>query len=137
MKKLSRKIVASALLILTPLASAFANSQQNHASNSVITNFARTAAAFNVRDFGAKGDGKTVDTPAVNRAVDAAAAAGGGTVYFPAGVYVCFSIRLKNNITLNLDNGATIFAADPKIHNGAYDLPEPNAFDMYCRARKN
>ena len=42
---------------------------------------------YNVRSFGAAADGKTVDTPAVNRAIAAAAATGGGTVHFPAGVY--------------------------------------------------
>ena len=86
---------------------------------------------YNVRDFGARGDGKTVDTPAINRAIDAAARAGGGTVHFPAGTYASFSLRLKSNITLHLDNGATIFAADPKTHRGSYDLPEPNQWDMY------
>ena len=85
----------------------------------------------NVRSFGARGDGRTVDTPAVNRAVEAAAAAGGGTVYFPAGTYLCFSIRLKSNVGLHIDHGATILAADPAKQKGAYDLPEPNQWDMY------
>src|SRR5438132_13725989 len=40
---------------------------------------------YNVKTFGAKADGQTLDTPAINRAIDSAAAAGGGTVYFPAG----------------------------------------------------
>ena len=44
---------------------------------------------------------------------------------------MCFSIRLKSNITIYLDNGATILAADPALHKGNYDLPEPNEFDMY------
>ncbi len=52
------------------------------------------AAMFDVRNFGATGDGKTVDTPAVNKAIEAAAAAGGGTVIFPAGTYCCFATRL-------------------------------------------
>src|SRR5258708_2254123 len=86
---------------------------------------------FNVKDSGAVGDGKTVDSPAINKAIKTAAAAGGGTVYFPAGTYLSFSICLKSNITLYLDNGATILAADPKEQNGSYDLPEPNEFDMY------
>src|SRR5436309_12858918 len=74
---------------------------------------------FDVRAFGATGDGKTLDTPAVNRAVDAAAA-GGGTVLFPAGTYLCFSIRLKSNVALYLGHGATILAADPKESKGSY-----------------
>src|SRR5689334_13302082 len=55
---------------------------------------------FDVKSFGASGDGKTIDTPAINRAIEAAAAAGGGTVVFPAGSYMCFSIRLKSKVTL-------------------------------------
>ncbi len=94
-------------------------------------NFADEKAFFNVRDYGAKGDGKTVDSDAVNEAIDAAAAKGGGTVYFPAGTYLSFSIRLKSNITLYLDSGATILAADPVKDKGKYDQWEPTEFDMY------
>jgi hypothetical protein len=43
---------------------------------------------FNVRTYGASGDGKTIDTPAINRAIEAVAAAGGGTLVFPAGTYL-------------------------------------------------
>ena len=81
--------------------------------------------------FGAKGDGKAVDTPAINRAIDTASAAGGGTVFFSAGTYRCFSIRLKSNIVLYLDQGATILAADPRDGDGKYDPPEPNQWDQY------
>ena len=59
--------------------------------------------AFDVRKYGAKGDGKALDSPAINKAIDAAAAAGGGTVLFTAGTYRSFSIRLKSNVALNLD----------------------------------
>jgi len=93
--------------------------------------FSQSNAFYNVRVFGAKGDGKTLDTDAVNKTIDSTAAKGGGTVYFPAGTYLCFSIRLKSNITIYLDNGATILAADPAVHKAKYDLPEPNEFDMY------
>ena len=94
---------------------------------------ARQRCFFNVRAYGATGDGKTLDTPAVNRAIDAAAAAGGGMVLFPAGIYLCFSIRLKSNVHLHLEQGATILAADsPKpgettgYNGGTYDAAEPN-----------
>src|SRR6266508_4591306 len=83
---------------------------------------AGTAGVFNVRAFGAKGDGKTLDTTAINRTIETAAAAGGGTVRFPAGTYRSFSIHLKSNISLYLDHGATILAADPKDGDGKYDL---------------
>src|SRR5215510_3476081 len=86
---------------------------------------------FDVKAFGAKGDGQSLDTPAVNKAIDAAAAAGGGTVVFPAGSYLCFSIHLRSNVALYLDQGATIVAADPKDGAGKYDAPEPNQWEQY------
>jgi polygalacturonase len=87
---------------------------------------------LDVRAFGANGDGKTVDTPAINKAIDAAADGGGGIVRFPAGSYLCYSIHLKSHITLYLDPGATIVAADtPASGAGGYDPPEPNAWDKF------
>ena len=85
-----------------------------------------SAADFDVRAHGATGDGKTLDSPAINRAIEAASAAGGGTVRFPAGTYLSFSVRLKSNITLHLDAGATLLAATPSTELGGYDSPEPN-----------
>lgn len=78
----------------------------------------------NVRDYGARGDGKAVDSPAFNRAIAAASARGGGTIVVPPGRYLCFSIRLKSHITLVLSPGSVIEAADPRKHKGQYDLPE-------------
>ncbi len=86
---------------------------------------------YNIKAFGAKGDGKAIDTPSINRAIETAAAAGGGTVYFPAGSYLCFSIRLKSKVALYLDHGATIVAADTSEGKGKYDPPEPNEWDKY------
>jgi polygalacturonase len=94
---------------------------------------------FDVRDFGAAGDGKTLDTPAINRAIEAAAAAGGGAVILSAGDYLCFSIRLKSRVHLVLEQGATIIAADSPAPGqtsgyggGTYDAAEPNtAWDAY------
>ncbi len=84
---------------------------------------------YDVRVFGAKGDGQALDTDAINKAIDAAAAQGGGTVYFPPGTYASFSIHLKSNIALYLELGATLLAADTS--QGDYDAPEPNASDQY------
>ena len=70
-----------------------------------------TPAIYNIKNFGAKGNGAVMDTKSINSAIEAAAAAGGGTVYFPAGNYLSGSIRLKSNITLYLDAGATLIAA--------------------------
>lgn len=78
---------------------------------------------FDVRSFGAVGDGKHLDTDAVNQAIAAAAAAGGGIVFFPAGSYACHSIRLRSFVALFLGPGATIRAAQ----SGGFDAAEPNA----------
>jgi polygalacturonase len=94
---------------------------------------------FDVRTFGATGDGKTVDSPAINKAIEAAAAAGGGTVIFPAGIYMSFSIQLKSHVDLYISQGAAIIAADsPKpgettgYMGGTYDPAEPKtAYDAY------
>ncbi|MGD0365882.1 MAG: glycoside hydrolase family 28 protein [Acidobacteriaceae bacterium] len=89
---------------------------------------------FDVRAYGGVGDGKAVDTPAINKAIDAAAAAGGGTVVFPAGTWLSFSIHLKSHVALYLAQGAIIVAADSPLPGGAtgynggtYDAAEPNA----------
>src|ERR1700760_741994 len=80
---------------------------------------------YDVRAFGAKGDGKTLDSESINSAIEAAASNGGGQVRFPAGNYLSTSIHLKSNIALYLDQGATIVAADPK-DGYKYDAPEEN-----------
>jgi polygalacturonase len=93
---------------------------------------------LSVRSFGATGDGTALDSPAINKTIEAASAAGGGTVYFPAGSYLSYSIRLKSNISLYLDQGATIIAADtpldgfPAGSGKGYDEAEPKtAWDAY------
>ena len=87
---------------------------------------------FDARLFGATGDGKALATPAINKAIDAAAANGGGTVIFPAGSYLCHSIHLKSNVDLYLGRGATILAAESPGPGGeGYDPPEPNQWDRY------
>jgi len=81
-----------------------------------------------VRSFGATGDGKTIDSPAINRAIEEIATAGGGTLYFPAGTYLCASIRLKSSVSLYLDAGATILAVDVPPEGtttGGYDPAGP------------
>ena len=83
---------------------------------------------LSVRQFGAKGDGSSVDSPAINKAIDSAAVAGGGTVYFPAGIYLSYSIRLKSKVALFLDPGAVILAGPTPLEgtsSGGYDAPEP------------
>ncbi len=88
------------------------------------------AGIYDVRKFGARGDGSAVDTSAINAAIEAAAAAGGGTVRFPAGTYLSYSIHLKSKANLYLEQGATIVAADTGPQ-GGYDAAEPNPWDKY------
>ncbi len=97
---------------------------------------ATTAFAGNVsvKDFGAKGDGVSLDTKAVQAAIDCAAGQGGGVVSVPAGTYVCGSIWLKSNIELHLDCGAVIKGSpDIKDYCSADCCPqneaEPNSGD--------
>jgi polygalacturonase len=86
-------------------------------------------SVFDVRHFGARGDGVTIDSDAINRAIQAAARHG-GTVYFPAGTYASYSIRLSSNIGLYLAENATIRAAVPANGRG-YDPAEPGPGNSY------
>lgn len=70
------------------------------------------APDFNVRDFGAAGDGIHKDTSAIEKAIDACAKAGGGTVHFPAGKYLTGAITLRSHLTLDLDAGATLLGSE-------------------------
>ncbi|ATY33457.1 rhamnogalacturonidase [Sphingomonas psychrotolerans] len=83
-----------------------------------------TGVFEDVRRHGARGDGVAIDSPAINRAIETAAKRGGGTVVVPAGRYLCFTLRLRDNIALVLSAGATIVAANPDTHGAHYDPPE-------------
>jgi hypothetical protein len=85
---------------------------------------------FDVRDFGAKGDGTTLDTLAINSAIVAANKAGGGTVVFVPGTYVSGRIRILSNVTLDVEAGAKILGsakmadygpAPDMVYGGAYE----------------
>ncbi|TPG33896.1 glycoside hydrolase family 28 protein [Flavobacterium pectinovorum] len=84
---------------------------------------------YNVRNYGAIGDGKTLDSPAINKAIEEAAKSGGGTVWIPAGTYLSGSIHLQSNINLHLDSGATILGAPQEMN--AYDETESYTFGPY------
>ncbi len=90
---------------------------------------AASSNTFNVKDFGATGDGTELDSPAINKAIEAAAAAGGGTVLVPAGTYLSGSIHLKSNIHLVIDAGAVILGAPQNLN--AYDETEPYSLGGY------
>ncbi len=87
--------------------------------------FGEKAPVFDVRDYGAVGDGMTLDTAAINQAVEACAIAGGGQVRFTPGRYLSATIHVKNHITLLLEPGATLVGApDPNL----YQAPKPPEF---------
>ena len=119
--------LATAGLLIPKSSSEFGMSMATESAQNPAAPF---AGIYDVRAFGARGDGATLDTPAVNRAIDAAAAAGGGTVRFPAGTYLCFSLHLKSKVTLYLEHGATILAAETGAQ-GSYDAAEPNPWDKF------
>jgi polygalacturonase len=69
-----------------------------------------SATTFDVREFGAKGDGKTLDTAAIQKALDECGNAGGGTVRFPAGTYLSQPLLVRTKTTVLLEAGATLLA---------------------------
>ena len=80
------------------------------------------AKDYNVKDYGAIGDGKTLDHIAINATIDTCVAHGGGRVVLPAGTYLCGSIRMKSNVELHLMTGSKILAAPASMK--AYDEAE-------------
>jgi hypothetical protein len=83
---------------------------------------------YNVKELGAKADATTPDTKVINKAIENAAAAGGGTIYFPAGSYLTGSIHLRNNICLYLEQGATLIASSDS---NDFDKPEASVNEVY------
>ena len=70
------------------------------------------AGFYNVVEFGAKGDGETLNTHAIQEAVNVCSQHGGGTVYFPPGTYLSGTIYLKDYVKLNLSSGAILLGSD-------------------------
>jgi polygalacturonase len=116
-------------LKLAGIASLVAPATLSQGARSAVAQIAGAGAdiVFDVRRFGALGDGKTVDSPAINRAIETAGAKG-GTVYVPPGTYACYSVRLSSAVTLYLDQGATILAAGTPREGttSGYDPAESN-----------
>jgi polygalacturonase len=83
------------------------------------------AASYDVRAYGAKGDGVADDTSPINQAIEAASGAGGGTVEFAGGSYLAGSIHLRSNVAIHLGAGSTILASSEAR---AYDAPEANSW---------
>jgi polygalacturonase len=70
---------------------------------------------FDVKHFGAIGDGKTLDHEAIQSAIDACSQLGGGMVVVPKGTYLCGTIHIRSNVSLHLEMGAVILGADDPL----------------------
>ncbi len=66
---------------------------------------------FNIRDYGAIGNGASFDSPAIQKAIDACAEKGGGTVFIPAGKYLCGTIHMKSHIHVLFEKGAVLLGS--------------------------
>jgi polygalacturonase len=80
----------------------------------VFTTIPCQASICNIRDFGAQGGKKDNDGPAIQRAINACSAKGGGMVYVPAGDYLCGGLQLRSHVSLYLEAGATLWVSPKK-----------------------
>ena len=82
------------------------------------------ARIYNIRDYGAKGDGKALDTAALQAAIDACNQEQGGTVLVPAGVFVIGTVEMKSNVTLHIAaQGRLLGSADGKQYHAIETIP--------------
>ncbi len=93
-----------------------------------ITMVTISAQTYDVRDFGAIGDGNTLDTKSLQAAIDKAARDGGGTVLLPAGRFKSGTLHLRSNIELHLTPGATLLGSD---HIADYDTAHKHLLYAY------
>lgn len=97
---------------------------------------------FNIRSFGATGDGTTLDTEGIQKAIDTCATAGGGQVLIPSGNYVTGTLRMKDHVTLHLEKGATLLGSTNLADYatdivGSIEAPAFNRCLIYAHSAKN
>ena len=89
-------------------------------------------AVFDVRHYGAQGDGKTLDTEAIQQTIDSCHRAGGGKVYLVGGTFVSGTIHLKSHVTLYIETGAVLRGS-----NSLEDFPSiPSRYPSYTGSRE-
>jgi len=92
-------------------------------------------AVFDIRNYGAVGDGVKLNTVAIQTAIDAANAAKGGTVLVPAGTFVCGTIELKSNVTFHLAVNATLLGSPkPEDYRAGNNIPPGNGNIVFISA---
>src|ERR1043166_2525904 len=122
--EMQRRVLA--LLYAFPFLTAAAAEPTDTCEQASISKPVFGTAKVNVREAGAKADGRSNDTAAINKAIDECHKSGGGDVVFPAGTYSAASIHLNSNVRFVLDKDAIITGAK-----SGYDPPEPNAFERF------
>jgi polygalacturonase len=138
----SRRAICALIAVIVPMTlmvvvGAFS------ANTAEVTDSVRPAAAvLDVLDFGAVGDGVSMNTAAIQKAIDACAAAGGGKVVIPAGSFVVGTIRMKDNVILHVDEkavllGSTSLADYAEDVVGAVEAPAFNKCLIYAHKAKN
>ena len=92
-------------------------------------------AIFDIRDFGAVGDGVKLNTAAIQATIDAAHAAKGGTVLVPVGTFVCGTIELKSNVTFHLATNAKLLGSPkPEDYHAGNNIPSGNGNIVFISA---
>ena len=95
------------------------------------------AGVYNIRDYGATGDGKTLNTTAIQKAIDDCFSNKGGTVLIPAGEFLCGTLELKSNITLHIAaSGKLLGSPERKDYTAGKDVPESNGNIVFLYAVK-
>jgi hypothetical protein len=114
----------SAASIATGVASATAKGSHHAKANDHDAQKDNGVRTYNIRDFGGKGDGITVDTAALQSAIDACNGDQGGTVLVPAGTFVIGTVEMKSNVTLHISAGGKLLgSADGKQYHAVDEIP--------------
>src|SRR5579883_3004841 len=124
-QRASRRFVFAALALALFALSAWSPASAQAPSDLKIAPPSIPGAVFRVTDYGTVGDGKTLDTQALQKAIDTCSKAGGGTVVVPAGRYLTGPLHLGSSMNLHLEKGATLLlsgnTADYKLANNRFE----------------
>jgi polygalacturonase len=119
-------VIGASLIGIKANASATENKDRKHSAGAEI---------FNVCDFGAKGDGKKLNTAAIQKTIDTCFENNGGTVFVPAGDFLCGTIELKSNVTLHLSaNGKLLGSTKREDYSAGKNVPSGNGNIVFIYA---